>query len=191
MPKVRHRPGSIEPQDGVSPVRAGLTAGSVAAIAAVLVNLPLEAPTDTYFNSAPVMAGVTGRRPGRRRALESAGRSRTPSGYPPRFDGTGFRPRCRHGRGGRNADGALDLLHSAAGGNRFRADGGLDPAAPARQGITAPVGDSPDSAPGNRPRNCIGRPGRPGEWPAGASPKDHILCYPRLRPSTLNWHLSR
>ena len=57
MSKVRHRPGSIEPQDGVSPVRAGLTAGSVAAIAAVLVNLPLEAPTDTYFNSAPVMAG--------------------------------------------------------------------------------------------------------------------------------------
>ena len=58
MPKVRHRPGSIEPQEGISPLRAGLTAGSVAAVAAVLVNLPLEAPTDTYFNSAPVMAGA-------------------------------------------------------------------------------------------------------------------------------------
>ena len=58
MPKVRHRPGSIEPQEGVTPVQAGLTAGSVAAVAAVLANLPLEAPTDTYFNSAPVMAGA-------------------------------------------------------------------------------------------------------------------------------------
>ena len=58
MSKVRHRPGSIEPQKGVTPVQAGLTAGSVAAIAAVLANLPLEAPTDTYFNSAPVMAGA-------------------------------------------------------------------------------------------------------------------------------------
>ena len=42
----------------MSPLRAGLTAGSVAAVAAVLTNLPLEAPTDTYFNSAPVMAGA-------------------------------------------------------------------------------------------------------------------------------------
>ena len=42
----------------MSPLRAGLTAGSVAAVAAVLVNLPLEAPTDTYFNSGSVMMGA-------------------------------------------------------------------------------------------------------------------------------------
>ena len=39
-------------------MQAGLTAGSVAAIAAVLVNLPLEAPTDTFFNSGSVMFGA-------------------------------------------------------------------------------------------------------------------------------------
>ena len=46
------------PHNGVSPVRAGLTAGSVAAIVAVLVNLPLEAPTDTFFNGGSVMVGA-------------------------------------------------------------------------------------------------------------------------------------
>jgi len=37
-------------------MRAGLIAGSIAAIVGVLVNLPLHAPSDA-FNSAPVMAG--------------------------------------------------------------------------------------------------------------------------------------
>lgn len=38
-------------------VRAGVTAGSIAAIIAALVNLPLEAPADTFFNSASVVLG--------------------------------------------------------------------------------------------------------------------------------------
>ncbi len=42
---------------GAPPLRAGLTAGSIGAVAGVLVNLPLESPSDTFFNSAPVMAG--------------------------------------------------------------------------------------------------------------------------------------
>ena len=42
---------------GTPPLRAGLTAGSIGAVAGVLVNLPLESPSDTFFNSAPVMAG--------------------------------------------------------------------------------------------------------------------------------------
>ena len=46
------------PRGGACPVQAGLTAGSVAAIAAVLVNLPLEAPTDTFFNGGSVMVGA-------------------------------------------------------------------------------------------------------------------------------------
>ena len=36
---------------------AGITAGAVAAIVAALVNLPLEAPSDTFFNSASVAVG--------------------------------------------------------------------------------------------------------------------------------------
>jgi hypothetical protein len=36
-------------------LRAGLIAGAVAGIVGILVNLPLQAPTDTYFNSASVM----------------------------------------------------------------------------------------------------------------------------------------
>ncbi len=36
-------------------VRAGLIAGSIAGIVGILVNLPLYAPTDTYFNSSSVM----------------------------------------------------------------------------------------------------------------------------------------
>ena len=39
-------------------LRAGLTAGSIGAVAGVLVNLPLESPSDAFFNSAPVMAGA-------------------------------------------------------------------------------------------------------------------------------------
>ena len=35
-------------------MRAGVIAGSVAAVVAALVNLPLEAPADTFFNSASV-----------------------------------------------------------------------------------------------------------------------------------------
>ena len=38
-------------------LRAGVTAGAIAAIVAALVNLPLEAPADTFFNSASVVAG--------------------------------------------------------------------------------------------------------------------------------------
>ena len=41
----------------VSPLRAGLTAGSIGAVAGVLVNLPLDSPSDAFFNSASVMAG--------------------------------------------------------------------------------------------------------------------------------------
>ena len=39
------------------PIRAGLIAGSVAAIAGALVNLPLHSPSDAFFNSAAVMVG--------------------------------------------------------------------------------------------------------------------------------------
>ncbi len=39
------------------PVRAGLVAGAVAAIAASLVQLPLHSPADVLFNSASVTAG--------------------------------------------------------------------------------------------------------------------------------------
>ena len=39
-------------------LRAGLTAGSVGAVAGVLVNLPLKSPSDAFFNSAPVMMGA-------------------------------------------------------------------------------------------------------------------------------------
>ncbi len=37
-----------------APLRAGVIAGSIAAIVASAVNLPLEAPTDTLFNAATV-----------------------------------------------------------------------------------------------------------------------------------------
>ncbi len=37
------------------PIRAGLTAGSVAAMVGVLANLPLHSPSDGFFNSATVM----------------------------------------------------------------------------------------------------------------------------------------
>ncbi len=39
------------------PIRAGLIAGSAAAIAGALVNLPLHSPSDAFFNSAAVMVG--------------------------------------------------------------------------------------------------------------------------------------
>ena len=38
-------------------LRSGLVAGSIAAVVASLINLPLHAPTDAYFNSASVMVG--------------------------------------------------------------------------------------------------------------------------------------
>ena len=37
-----------------APLRAGVTAGSVAAVLGSLANLPLQAPTDTLFNAATV-----------------------------------------------------------------------------------------------------------------------------------------
>ena len=39
----------------MQPVRAGLTAGSVAAMVGVLANLPLHSPSDAFFNSGTVM----------------------------------------------------------------------------------------------------------------------------------------
>ncbi len=39
----------------MQPVRAGLTAGSVAAMVGVLASLPLHSPSDAFFNSATVM----------------------------------------------------------------------------------------------------------------------------------------
>ena len=39
----------------MQPIRAGLTAGSVAAMVGVLANLPLRSPSDAFFNSATVM----------------------------------------------------------------------------------------------------------------------------------------
>ena len=39
----------------IPPLRAGLFTGSIAGIIAVLVNLPLNSPSDAFFNSAPVM----------------------------------------------------------------------------------------------------------------------------------------
>ena len=177
-PKVRHRPGSIEPQEGVTPVQAGLTAGSVAAVVAVLANLPLEAPTDTYFNSAPVMAGAL-----------AVGL------------GAGVFWRALDGRGRRpvillvSMTLAFGLVTVAAVAGETQLERSVSYIVPlaaivfgltgaltllllrARvslpRWVTAMIG-----APGNRPRNRIGRPGRPGERPAGASPKDHILCYP-------------
>ena len=178
MSTTRHRPGSIEPQEGMSPLRAGLTAGSVAAVVAVLVNLPLEAPTDTYFNSAPVMAGALAVGLGAGvfwRALD--GRGRRPAILLISMT-LAFCLVAVIAVAGETQLERSTLLHSSTGSNRFRADGGLDPTAPARQGITAPVGDSYHRAPGNRPRNRIGRSGRPAERPAGASPKDYFLCYP-------------
>ena len=45
-----------------TPIRAGLVAGSVAAIVAALASLPLQSPDDILFNSATVVVGalVTG-----------------------------------------------------------------------------------------------------------------------------------
>lgn len=40
---------------GILPLRTGLIAGSAAGIVGVLVNLPLTSPSDSFFNSAPVM----------------------------------------------------------------------------------------------------------------------------------------
>lgn len=40
--------------DGNGRLRAGVIAGSIAAVAGSLANLPLEAPTDTLFNAATV-----------------------------------------------------------------------------------------------------------------------------------------
>ena len=42
----------------IGPVQAGLTGGAVAGIVCVLVNLPLVSPSDSFFNSATVMAGA-------------------------------------------------------------------------------------------------------------------------------------
>ncbi len=64
------RSGIDNSSSGIGPVQAGLTAGAIAGVAGVLVNLPLESPSDSFFNSASVMAaslfaglgvGVTGR----------------------------------------------------------------------------------------------------------------------------------
>ena len=41
---------------GLSPVRAGLTSGSAAAISGSLLNLPLHSPLDSFLNSATVTA---------------------------------------------------------------------------------------------------------------------------------------
>ena len=48
------KPGAGTP--GLSPVRAGLTAGSAAAVCGSVLNLPLHSPTDTLMNSATVTA---------------------------------------------------------------------------------------------------------------------------------------
>ena len=40
-----------------TPVRAGLSAGSIAAVTATLISLPLHSPSDAFFNSATVAAG--------------------------------------------------------------------------------------------------------------------------------------
>ena len=40
-----------------TPVRAGLITGSIAAVAATLISLPLHSPSDGFFNSATVTAG--------------------------------------------------------------------------------------------------------------------------------------
>lgn len=48
------RPG--EGSQGISPLRAGLTAGSVAAVCGSVLNLPLHSPSDTLMNSATVTA---------------------------------------------------------------------------------------------------------------------------------------
>ncbi len=44
-------------REGLFSLRAGLIAGSAAAIVAALVNLPLHSPSDAYINSATVMIG--------------------------------------------------------------------------------------------------------------------------------------
>ena len=44
-------------REGRFPIRAGLVAGSLAAVVAVLVNLPLHSPSDAFLNSATVMVG--------------------------------------------------------------------------------------------------------------------------------------
>ncbi len=41
---------------GVSPIRAGLTAGAAAAVCGSLLNLPLHSPSDAMLNSASVTA---------------------------------------------------------------------------------------------------------------------------------------
>lgn len=41
---------------GISPVRAGLTAGAAAAVCGSLLNLPLHSPTDALLNSGAVTA---------------------------------------------------------------------------------------------------------------------------------------
>ena len=47
---------SREGTPGLSPVRAGLTAGSAAAVCGSVLNLPLHSPSDTLMNSATVTA---------------------------------------------------------------------------------------------------------------------------------------
>lgn len=48
------RPGEGSP--GISPLRAGLIAGSAAAVCGSVLNLPLHSPSDTLMNSATVTA---------------------------------------------------------------------------------------------------------------------------------------
>lgn len=57
MYDFRYRRKWREFSPGRPHVRAGVTAGSIAAIVAALVNLPLEAPADTFFNSGSVVLG--------------------------------------------------------------------------------------------------------------------------------------
>ncbi|MDE2860055.1 MAG: hypothetical protein OYI31_06020 [Chloroflexota bacterium] len=47
---------SISNAPGISPVRAGLTAGSAAAVCGSLLNLPLHSPSDALLNSGTVTA---------------------------------------------------------------------------------------------------------------------------------------
>ena len=107
------KPGAGSP--GLSPVRAGLTAGSAAAVCGSVLNLPLLSPTDTLMNSATVTAASLAGGVGAGLLWQALGRSRRRPAY---FLGSNGACICidgRRSRGRRDPAGAQRVLHGASG----------------------------------------------------------------------------
>ena len=66
---------------GLSPMRAGLTSGSAAAIAGSLLNLPLHSPLDAILNSATVTAASLATGAGAGLLWQALGRSERRTAY--------------------------------------------------------------------------------------------------------------